>query len=685
MVLSAEEPVGTLTTALAHASRLLQTRPALAEQQADEILKVAPGHLEALALRGAARRMQGDLSGALAVLQPLTARAPHFPDGHFELGLALAQSGQHEDAVSALTRATQFNPKLSAAWRALGDQHTILGDARSADAAYAESIRAAVNDPRLMEAAVALCEGQLAIAERLLKSHLMAAPTDVAAIRMLAEVAARLGRYDDSETLLERCLELAPSFNAARHNYALVLNRQIKAGEALRQIDVLLREEPANPSYRFLKAAVLARVGEYDEAIAIYERLAHEFPSNWRGWMSLGHAYRTAGRQDQSIAAYSKSIELAPNCGEAYWSLANMKTYRFDDSSIACMLAQLDRSEISEEDRFHLHYALGKAFEDAGDYSRSFAHYEEGARRRRAAAPHYDADTNSQQRVAATKLFTTEFFAQRRGFGAEAPDPIFVVGLPRAGSTLIEQVLSSHSAVEGTMELPDLVYIAKTVGDGKIRGGDYPAALADMSPDQLRALGEEYIARTRIQRKTDRPFFIDKMPNNFHHVGLIHLILPNAKIIDARRHPMACGFSAFKQHFARGQNFSYNLSDVGRYYADYVALMQHFDTVLPGRVHRVIYEDMVANPEAEIRRLVAYCGLPFEQSCIDFHSNDRPVRTASSEQVRQPIYSSGVDHWRHYEPWLGPLKDALGPVLDAYPSPPPHHTQTNEPLQGEAP
>jgi cytochrome c-type biogenesis protein CcmH/NrfG len=512
----------------------------------------------------------------------------------------------------------------------------------------------------LMRAALALCEGKLAIAEQTLRAHLKQNPTDPAAIRMLAEVAARIGRFEDAETLLRRCLELAPSFTAARHNYALVLHRQSKAPESLEQIEHLLAAEPDNPSYRFLKATALTRIGEYDSAIDLYRSVLAKHPANVRGWLSLGHACKTAGRAEESIAAYSKCTELAPSFGEAHWSLANMKTYRFSGAAIDAMLAELKR-ELSDEDRFHLHYALGKAFEDLEQFSDAFMHYDQGATLRRKSVV-YDAAENTRFTDRLISFFTPEVIAARSGQGAPAPDPIFIVGLPRSGSTLIEQILASHSAVEGTMELPDVMMMAKRLGGGKARDGAYPDAIAQLSPEALKALGEEYLTRTRVQRKTGRPYFIDKMPNNFQHVGLIALMLPDAKIIDARRHAVAACFSAYKQHFARGQAFSYDLTDLGLYYRDYVRLMNHYEAVLPGRIHRVRYEDIVAEPEREIRALLSFCGLPFDPPCLEFHANPRAVRTASSEQVRQPLYREAVEHWRRYDPWLGPLKEALGPL-----------------------
>ena len=490
------------------------------------------------------------------------------------------------------------------------------------------------------------------------------------ALRMLAEVAARLHRYPDAETLLERALELAPSFVPARHNYAVILHRQRKPGPAWKQAEKLTEADPLNPSYRTLKAAIASSIGDYDAALELYSGVLAEYPQNARVWMSYGHALKTTNRQGECVQTYRKSIELAPHLGEAYWSLANLKTFRFTQADIAAMQAQLTQAKLTDDDRLQFHFALGKAFEDAGQFEESFKHYAEGNRIRRAGVG-YDADWNSEQVRRAKALFTQEFFAARAGQGASAPDPIFVVGLPRSGSTLLEQILSSHPLVEGTMELADIVNMARELGAAHSRkDSTYPRPIAALDATALRALGERYLEQTRIYRRTDAPFFIDKLPNNFAHTGLIHLILPRAKIIDARRHPLGCCFSGYKQHFARGQHFTYSLDEIGRYYHDYVELMAHFDAVLPGRVHRVIYERMVADTEGEVRRVLDYCGLPFDERCLRFYENERAVRTASSEQVRRPIYREGVDHWRNYEPWLGPLKSALGSVLGHYPDVP---------------
>lgn len=532
-------------------------------------------------------------------------------------------------------------------------------------------LRHAVVDPVLIEAGRALVDNDIPRAEALLRGRLRRSPTDVAAIRMLAEVAARIGRHEDAAHLLERCLELAPGFHAARQNYAMVLHRSNRPQEALAQVDRLLAADPHNPAYRNLMAVVLCRTGDFGKAIELYEGILAEHPDQARVWLSQGHALKTAGLQERAIAAYRRCIGLDPGFGDAWWSLANLKTFRFEDADITTMRAQLQRADLEDEHRLHLDFALGKALEDRGDYAASFSHYSDGNALRLARVP-YSADATSARLQRAAEIYTREFFRERAGYGAAAPDPIFIVGMPRAGSTLVEQILSSHSQVEGTMELPEIISLTRAL---RQQGDDegparYHEALAGLGAEAVRALGERYLENTRIQRKAGTPFFIDKMPNNFAHIGLIQLALPNARIIDVRRHPLACGFSLFKQQFARGQDFSYSLDDIGRYYRDYVELMAHFDAVLPGRIHRVFYERMVEDTEAEVRRLLDYCGLPFEPGCLRFFENARPVRTASSEQVRRPIYRDGVDHWRHYEPWLGPLKAALGPVLDHYPEVP---------------
>jgi tetratricopeptide (TPR) repeat protein len=433
-----------------------------------------------------------------------------------------------------------------------------------------------------------------------------------------------------------------------------------------------LADDPRNPAYRNLLAVTLSRIGEYARSSEIYDELLREYPGNSKVWLSYGHVLKTQGRQAECIDAYRKSIEFEPGFGEAYWSLANLKTFRFSDSDLSAVQLQLDGSGISSDDRLHMHFALGKAYEDEKSYPRSFEHYARGNDLYRAASQ-YSAEQTTTRVKRLKKILTRELFEQRAGSGCPSPDPIFIVGMPRSGSTLLEQILSCHSKIEGTSELPVMISLAKELrGDADSKEiGAYAEVLASSSAAELLELGERYLEQARIHRKTERPFFIDKMPNNFMHIGMIQLILPNAKIIDARRHPLGCCFSNFKQHYARGQNFSYNLEDLGRYYRDYVELMQHYDEVLPpGRIHRVFYERTIADTESVVRDMLEYCGLEFEPECLSFYESERPVRTASSEQVRRPINTEGTEQWLHYDQWLDPLKRELGPVLEMYPDVP---------------
>jgi predicted Zn-dependent protease len=664
-------PVGTLQVALAHAQDLLATDPDLAAKQAGEILQAVPEHPLALLILAAAHRRAGRTDAALALLETLKVAQPKAVPVYLELGVAQAQAGDAVAAVGTFQTVVGLRPQSVDGWRLLAEQFDVLGDVDQADAARARYLACAARDPRLMEAGAALVANDLPRADARLRSHLKSHPNDVAALRMLAEVAARLRLYQEAERLLNRCLDLAPTFDGARQNLAMVLNREGKASSALVHVDQLLAKEPNNPTYLNLKAAVLANMADYHGSIAVYEKILNAYPQQPRIWLSYGHSLRTAGRTADSISAYRRALTQLPSFGEAYWSLANLKTFRFGDAEVLEMQALTSRSELGTEDRLHIEFSLGKAFEDQRAYAESFAHYRAGNALRKKLHP-YDARQTTEYRRRHSTFFTKDLVRTRQGSGAAAADPIFIVGLPRAGSTLIDQILSSHSQVEGTIELPDLPHMVRELaGPGYAdRDDGLFEALRKLSPTELRELGERYLRTTAVHRKLGRPFFIDKMPNNFLYVGLIQLILPNAKIIDARRHPLACCFSAFKQHFARGQNFSYALEDLGLYYRDYVAQMKHVDTVLPGRVHRVVYESMIENTETEILNLLAYIGLPFEEGCLKFYENDRPVRTASSEQVKQPIYREGMEQWRHFEPWLDSLKATLGNVLDVYPAVP---------------
>lgn len=525
--------------------------------------------------------------------------------------------------------------------------------------------RASAADVAIERAIQVMRTGHVDEAEARLVKVLEGRPEHVNATKLLAECAATRGETDRALTLLERCLELAPRFDAARFRCAALLQMQLRLDEAARQISTLVERDPKNRQYRALQASILGQGGESDRSLAILEALVREQPDDAPAWTRFAHALKVAGKRDSCVAAYRKVIELQPQSGDGYWGLANLKTFRFTQEDIAGMTRQLARGDLRAQTRAQFHFALGKAHEDREEYDTAFKNYKLGNALWRTTIA-YDADETHAFVEATEAILTREFFETRRGNGNDARDPIFIVGMPRAGSTLVEQILSSHSQIEGTMELPHVPALARRLNEADIgRRNPYPAGLAEIGAAELEHLGAQYVRDTTALRKLRRPYFIDKMPNNYAHIGLIHLILPNARIIDARRHPLACCFSNYKQLFERGQDFTYSLTDLGRYYRDYASLMAHWDRVLPGKVHRLAYEDLVRDPATEIRRLLDYLGLPFEEACLRFHENERAVRTSSSEQVREPLNRNAVDQWRNFEPWLGPLKSELGHLLDA--------------------
>jgi len=559
--------------------------------------------------------------------------------------------------IVALREAARQEPANPNRWRALADACFHAGLSVEADAAYQRATLVSVNDPVLREAALALASNRLDIAERLIKPHLKAHPTDVAAIRMLAELAARIGRLDDAEALLTRAIELAPGFLAARQNMVMLHLRKQRVTEALAEAQSLREAEPDNPAFINLEGVALAKIGDYADAVLRFEAVLKRRPKSSRIWLSYGHSLKTLGRSTESVGAYRRAIELQPSLGEAWWSLANLKSIRFASSDVEAMEQALQTGDrLTDDDRLHLHFALGKAYEDACSPQPAFRHYADG-NSIRAKQLHYDPGWVEALVNSAVERLDASFFAARREQGDPSADPIFIVGMPRSGSTLVEQILASHSTVEGTHELPDMEMLARSLG--AVDAGHIDA-LARCEQQELAALGAAYLKSTRVYRKTGRPLFIDKMPNNWLFVPMIHLVLPNAKIVDARRGAMACCFSNFKQHFARGQGYSYRLDHLARYYTAYVRLMSHVDRVLPGVVHRVRHEDMVADTEAQVRRLLASLGLPFEPACLRFWETERAIQTASSEQVRRPIFRDGVDQWRDFDPFLGELRAGLG-------------------------
>ena len=534
---------------------------------------------------------------------------------------------------------------------------------------YADPVRAQMiaqaGHKELIDAAELIADGKVAKAEAILRPFLKTNPLNVNAIRLLAEIGLELGALKDAENLLIRRLELAPDYHAARYSYTNVLYKRHRFKDAIAMLDELLEIEPDNGVWLTMKAANLVEINEHQQAMEIFEYIIEKFPSNPQVYMSYGHALRAVGRAEESIAAYKKCIEQGTGLGEAFWSLANLKTYKFSEGKIAQMEAILRDKSCDYRDYYHLLFALGKAREDRKEHQLAMAAYAKGNQVRGKSVP-WSVERFHQDTQKIKSLFSEDFFREKQSMGCLANDPIFIVGLPRAGSTLIEQILSSHSQVEGTAELADIIALARKI-DGKIHRDDpglYPGALAQMTTEQFTEMGQAYLDSTAVQRVANTPRFIDKMPNNFSHVGLINLILPNAKIIDARRNPMDCCFSGYKQLFASGQGFTYGQERIGRYYRDYVDLMDHWDRVLPGRVLRVSYEAMVEDTENQVRRLLEYCQLPFEEQCLNFYENKRTIRTASSEQVRQPIYRSGMNQWQPFEQWLAPLQEALEPILE---------------------
>ena len=617
--------------------------------------------IEAFSLRHLMR-----IDEAMESLARLETLQPNFSLLHQERGLCFVAKRDAPAAIDALLRAVNINPALPMAWKMLEGLYRLVGDGANSATAAAHVATLAALPAEVVACTALFADGDLDPAEQRIRAFLLRHGDHPEAMRLLAKIAMARGVLDDAELLLGAMLELAPDHHAARLEYARVLVDRHRYAAAREQLDRLLALDPANLDYRALAAAAAVGLGRHDEAIAIYEGMLAEAPeaADLRLW--LGHALKTVGRTAEAVPAYRAAAGLRADFGDAWWSLANLKTYRFEDEEIARMRAAEAGEGVVPDDRAHLCFALGKAFEGRGRFEDSWTFYARGNALKREESRYrpdiLEANTRLQKAVC-----TPAFFERRADWGEPGRDPIFVVGLPRSGSTLIEQILASHSEVEGTQELADVQAIV-----GELQGRDhdldnppYPGVLADLKAEDFARLGARYLADTAVHR-TEAPFFIDKMPNNFRHIGLIHLMLPGATIIDARRDPMSCCFSILKQLFARGQEFAYSVEDVARYYRTYLELMAHWDEALPGKVLRVQHEDVVDDLEGQVRRILAHCRLPFEPACVAFHRNRRSVRTPSSEQVRQPIFRDGLDAWRPYEPWLAPLREALGDAVDRY-------------------
>jgi tetratricopeptide (TPR) repeat protein len=641
--------------------QLLDSRQfAAAARAAEALLAGSPEDRDGLYMLAVAQRYQGQIEAALATLARLEDLHPDYPRLYQERGYCHVAQRSAAPAIAAFERAVVLNPALPGSWRTLQRLYAMAGRRTDADNAGAHVGKLASLPVEIVTARSMFADGEIEAAEALVRRYLLEHGDHIEGMRLLAQIGMKLDVLDDAELLLEGVLERASDYRAARYDYANVLLQRHKHRQAREQIRMLREAEPNERAYRITQATLATELGECEQALADYRQLLAETPDHAELHLSMAHTLKTLGRQQEAIEAYRRAAQARPGYGDAYWSLANLKTYRFTDAELTSMRAAEAAPRAALADRFHLCFALGKALEDRGEYAESFAYYERGnalKRREVRYRPEF-IERNTRLQI---EVCTAELFAARQGWGCPSDAPIFIVGLPRAGSTLIEQILASHSRVEGTMELSDIPRLVQTLR-GRESGADrprYPGVLAELAAEDFVRYGERYLADTRLYR-TDKPRFIDKMPNNFRHVGLMHLILPNAKIIDARRGALACCFSNFKQLFASGQEFTYSLEDIARYYRTYVELMAHWDRVLPGKVLRVQHEELVGDFEPQVRRILEFCGLEFEPGCLEFHKTARRVHTASSEQVRRPINTEGLEQWRRFEPWLGPLAQALG-------------------------
>ncbi len=642
------------------AAQTLSRDPAVAEKLARGLIDRAPKDPRPQLIRASALRRLGRAEEALPLLTGLARDFPRAARTRYELGLCLAATGNGAGGLGQLKEAVRLDPNLTEGWQALADAAFAVGDTASEMQAQAALARLATHDPQLGVAAEAVVGGRHAKAEPMLRRHLLAHPRDSEAARLLAACYVAARAFENAETLLRHALEIRPDFTQARFDLAHALFARKQGEAALIELAPLEDCDPANPAYRNLRAGCLALLGDDAEAETIHAELAEQFPANPQIAINHGHALRTQRRRDAAIASYRRALKLRPQTGEAWWSLANLKVDTvLTVTDEAAMLALISDTNLPDEDRMHVAYALGRRYEDAGQAGPAFTHYATGAAlaKRRFAS---EAENYKAQAEAVVDFYTPEFYAARKGWGSDSAAPIFILGLPRSGSTLVEQILASHPLIEGTMELP---YIGGIAAHIAALG---PNALENAGPGEVRMWGEEYLARAQIHRRLGRAYFIDKMPNNFRHTGLIRLILPRAKIIDVRRAPMAACFSCFKQLFAEGQEFSYDLTDLGHYYRHYLSIIRHFHAVAPGAISTLIYEDLVDETEVRVRQLLDACGLDFDPACLRFFENKRSVRTVSSEQVRQPIYRSGLDQWKAFGPLLGELENALGDAMNEW-------------------
>jgi tetratricopeptide (TPR) repeat protein len=617
-----------------------------------------PDSREALYRLAVSQRRAQRIPEAIATLKQLESRYPPFGSLFEEVGLCLLLANEPAKALLAFTRAVELNNCLLESWRVLEQLQRAAGHATQAEKALAQLKILSALPGGIQLACSKFFDGDRVLAEELVRQYVATHGEHVEALRLLAKMATDAGAEYDAELMLQRAVVLAPEHETARHELALVLLSRQKHTAARVQVRRLMAASPAHPAYRRLDAEAAAGTGNYKEALPLYGELLRENQHDPGLYLAIGNALKTTGKTAEAIDSYHYAITARPGYGEAFWALANLKTYRFSEDELTAMRQGEASSNTTASDRYHLCFALGKALEDRGRFPESFDYYERGNALKRATL-HYRPQALEQVARRQTAVCTPEFFAARGQWGSPSNAPIFIVGLPRSGSTLVEQILGAHSQVDGTLELADIprLVLELQATAAAVRPG-YPELLGSLSADACRQLGEKYLADTAAYR-TGKPRFTDKMPNNFRHLGLVSLILPNARIIDVRRDPMAGGFSIFKQLFANGQRFAYSQEEIARYYRMYVELMAHWERVLPGKILRVQYEELVSGLEPTVRRMLDFCGLEFEPGCVEFHRTRRTVHTPSSEQVHQPVYREGLDQWRNYERWLAPLRRTL--------------------------
>ena len=658
MMLNALVPAASLTDLPDLSAHLAGARAAPAPARP----LVAPGSRDALYWRAINERRTGRLPEALASLRELEVSHPQFGRLHEERGHCLLALGDGTGALQAYGRAVQRNPALAASWSALQGLYTQTGDTAQAAAAAGQHALLQALPGAVVQAGSHFCEGDVRLAEVLLRRFVQIAGPHSEALRLLARIAWQRGALEQAQTLFAEVLALAPGYRAARLDYGRFLIERPRYHDAAQVLAPLLRQTPDDAEALRLSATAAVGLGDHEAALAWYRRLLQLTPAAAELQVLLAHSLKALGQTELAIESYQAAARLRPDFGDAYWSLANLKTYRFCGGQIDAMRSREADPRTTLVDRWHLCFALGKALEDQGDYALSWRYYLRGNALKRAQLGYWTDAPQARVRQVQER-FDAAFFRAHAGGGAAQRDPIFVVGMPRSGSTLVEQILASHTQIEACGELAELPLIAAALqGRAALPHEAQPAPAAG----DWRRWGERYLEQSRVYRHTKRAFFIDKLPNNFWHMGLIHAMLPEAIVIDVRREPMACCWSNLKQLYAAGQEFSYSMQDVAHYYRAYLELMRHWDRVLPGRVLHVSYEGLVADLTGTVRRLLEHCALPFEPGCLDFHRTRRIVHTPSSEQVRQPLFRHGLEPWRNFEPWLGPLKHALGDALSDY-------------------